>query len=74
MIPSLISLAISPYTPWGVYFEIYPSLGGNIERVKSQYSIFYNYILSVLGLNLGYTVKYTPSPLEFPWASPSGTP
>ena len=28
-----------------VYCEIYPSLGGNIERVKSQYSIFYNDIL-----------------------------
>ena len=29
MIPSLISLTISPYTPLGVYCEIYPSLEGN---------------------------------------------
>ena len=27
------------------YCEIYPLLGGNIERVKPQYSIFYNDIL-----------------------------
>ena len=45
MITSIISLAISPYTPLGVCCEIYPSLGGNIERVKSQYSIFQNDIL-----------------------------
>ena len=45
LIPSKVSLTISPYTPQGVYCEIYPSLGGNIERVKSQYSIFQNDIL-----------------------------
>ena len=45
MIPSLISLLISPYTPQGVYCEIYPSLEGNIERIKSQYSLFQNDIL-----------------------------
>ena len=50
MIPSIISLAISPYTPQGVYCEIYPSLGGNIERVKSQYSLFQNGILLREGL------------------------
>ena len=33
-----------------------------------------NDILSVLGLNSGYTVKYTPSPSGVPSASPSGTP
>ena len=34
--------------------------------------IFKNLILSVLGLDFGYTVKYTLQ--EFPWALPSGTP
>ena len=33
-----------------------------------------NDILSVLGLNSGYTVKYTPSPAGVPSALPSGTP
>ena len=42
---SLISLKIILYTPQGVYCEMYPLLEGNIERVKSQYSIFYNDIL-----------------------------
>ena len=45
MITSLIALPISPYTPKGVYCEIYPALEGNIEKVKSQSSIFYNDIL-----------------------------
>ena len=30
--------------------------------------------MSVLGLDLGYTVKYNLFLQEFPWASPSGTP
>ena len=30
--------------------------------------------MSILGLNSGYTVKYTLRLQEFPWASPSGTP
>ena len=41
-----VSLTISLYTPEGVYCEIYPLLGGNIERIKSQCSIFYNDILT----------------------------
>ena len=41
----LISLAIKPYTPKGVYSEIKPSLGGNIEKLKSKYSIIKNGIL-----------------------------
>ena len=45
MIIKLTSLKISLYTPYGVYCEIYPFLEGNIERVKSQYSIIYNDIL-----------------------------
>ena len=40
MIPSIISLAFIPYTPLGVYCEIYPLLGSNNKRVKFQYSIF----------------------------------
>ena len=39
-------MTISLYTSEGVYCEIYPLLGGNIERLKSQYSIFYNDILT----------------------------
>ena len=34
MIPSVVSLDIVPYTPQGVYGEIYPRLVGNIESVK----------------------------------------
>ena len=30
--------------------------------------------MSVLGLDLGYTVKYNPCLQEFPWALPSGAP
>ena len=45
MITPLISLKIILYTPLGVYCEIYHSLEGNIERVKSQYFKFYNDIL-----------------------------
>ena len=30
--------------------------------------------MSVLGLDSGYTVKYTPPPSGVPFASPSGTP
>ena len=33
MITSLISLTISPYTPCGVYCEIYPLLEGNTEEL-----------------------------------------
>ena len=33
-----------------------------------------NDIMSVLGLNSGYTVKYILCFQEFPWALPSGTP
>ena len=32
-----------------------------------------NDIMSVLGLDLGYTVRYTPHLQEFPRALPSGT-
>ena len=45
MFTSLFSLTISPYTPKEVDCEIYSSLGGNIEGVKSQFSIFQNDIL-----------------------------
>ena len=45
MITPLISLKISLYTPYGIYCEKYSSLEGNIERVKSQYSILNNDIL-----------------------------
>ena len=31
MITSLVSLTISPYTPYGVYCEMYPLLEGNTE-------------------------------------------
>ena len=40
MTPFLILLAFIPYTPWVVYCETNPLLGGNIERVKFQYSVF----------------------------------
>ena len=33
-----------PYIPYRVYGEIYPSLGGNIEKVKCQYSMDCNMI------------------------------
>ena len=29
--------------------------------------------MSVLGLELGYTMKHGLSPRKFPWAAPSGT-
>ena len=35
--------------------------------------LFRNDILSILGLDLEYTFKYTPLPSGNPWASPSGT-
>ena len=41
----LVSLAIEPYIPQGVYVEIYPSIGGNIDRVKKLYFIFWTDIL-----------------------------
>ena len=55
MFTSLISWIISQYTPLGVYCEIYTLLGGNIESVKSQYSIvkndiMYNIVLSFYAL------------------------
>ena len=60
MIPSLISLVFFPFTPQGVYCEIYPSLGGNIETVKSQYSIFYNDILYCTVLYCIILLHYIP--------------
>ena len=53
MITLLISLKLILYTRFGVYCEIYPSHKGNIERVKSQYSFFYNDILLHIHVNLG---------------------
>ena len=47
MIPSLISLAFILHTSYGAYCEICPLMKGNIERVKSQYSIFHNNRLMV---------------------------
>ena len=38
MMTSLISLTISPYTPWGCTVKY--THEGNIDRVKSQYAIF----------------------------------
>ena len=52
-IPLLVSLVIELYTPWGVYGEVYPLFGVDIEKVKFH-------TVSVLGLDLGYTVKYSP--------------
>ena len=34
MIPSLISLTFILYTPYVVYYKIYPWLGGNIEKLN----------------------------------------
>ena len=42
IIPLLILLAISPYTPYGVYCDIYHLLQGNVKRVKFQYFIVRN--------------------------------
>ena len=40
-----------------MYYEIYPSLGGNIERVKSQYSIFVDEI-KLLGVKITTDLKW----------------
>ena len=61
---------ITEYTPQGVYGLI---VNENNE-VNISLMIVKNDIMSVLGLNLGYTVKYTGLLREFPRASPSGTP
>ena len=45
MITLLISLKLILYTRLGVYCEIYPLHKGFIEKVKYQYSFFYNDIL-----------------------------
>ena len=42
----LVSLSIKLYIPYGVYGEIHSLLGGNIERVKFQYSNIRNDILN----------------------------
>ena len=47
MITSLFSLTSIPYTSEGLNCKIYPSVEGDIERVKSWYSIFYNDILNL---------------------------
>ena len=54
--------------PYAGFFFTLP-LWGNYQLYDCL-----NDILSVLGLNSGYTVKYTPSPSGVPWASPLGTP
>ena len=56
MITPIISLKISPYTQ-GVYCEIYHLFEGNIERVKSQYSIFYNDILLETSIEFSLTCE-----------------
>ena len=43
MFTSLFSLTISLYTPWGVYYVIYPSLRRKYWRVWFQYSIDYEW-------------------------------
>ena len=45
IIPSLVSVAIEQYTPQGVYGEICPAFGGNIERVNYIYSINLNDVM-----------------------------
>ena len=57
MMTSLISLTISLYTSLGVYSEIYPSLEGNIDKGKSQYSIFKNIKLDSNYLFLGNVIR-----------------
>ena len=53
---------ISQYTPLGVYGLIVHE----INQVNIILMIVKNYIMSVLGLDSGYTVKYTPSPSGVP--------
>jgi hypothetical protein len=48
MTPSLVTLLTGPYSPSGVYFEIYPLLGISIEIVKLEYSIHSNGILPTI--------------------------
>ena len=45
LIPSLVSLAIEPYNPTGLYGQMYPALKGDIEIVQFQYIINWNDIL-----------------------------
>ena len=60
----------SQYTPYGVYRLIVNEINEGISSII----ILKNVILPVLGLNLGYTVKYRPLSLGIPLGSPSGTP
>ena len=55
MIPSLISMTISPYTSLGVYCEIYPSLEGNTEKFKFNIPLLkmiFFYIFAIILINL----------------------
>ena len=40
MITSLILLKISPYIPYGVYCELYPSLEGKTEEFNFNIPLF----------------------------------
>ena len=51
--------------------EISPSEGNTENGLKAT---FRNDIMSVLGLDSGYTAKYGLNPREFPRAAPPGTP
>ena len=53
-------------------FQYNPTSEGNTEHGHKV--TFRNDIMSILGLNSGYTAKYGLNPREFPRAAPSGTP
>ena len=69
----LVSLAIGLYTSYGVYYEIYPLLGGDIKRSEFQYSIISNHIIYLYYDKMrDVTVKYSLRARKILRADPNG--